>query len=369
MDRRREDVGDLDVAQARMREAIAFVNKIKRSFAKDVRRYMSFLDLMMMYEAGAKTIRQVYADLAVIFAEHDDLMQEFNAMILDSASGEDGETGEGSYFDDYTKAKDFFKKVKAELRNPHKYSTFLNLFNLYAEQRIHKPDLLKLSADLIGDGPLLDELKIFLEFLDKETSKGNESSTRRLEKIDKETNNDGCREQEKNADKSVAELDLFKCKQITPSYRLIPKEHQIPASIHRTELGNQVLNDQLKCVSKDEFAETSEKNKPRTGSPTEEAMFVREGEMYETDMLVSTITAAIAHGEQILKETEQGNEIKREPPLRFFSLIEKMYGDSGMDAVDFFHGDPTGALARFIPRFKQKLEELLNFRSKQRIFM
>ncbi|KAK4772300.1 hypothetical protein SAY86_014075 [Trapa natans] len=67
-------------------EAINFVNKIKTRFQGDDRVYKSFLDILNMYRKENKSIRQVYQEVAALFKDHSDLLDEFTHFLPDTSS-------------------------------------------------------------------------------------------------------------------------------------------------------------------------------------------------------------------------------------------------------------------------------------------
>ncbi|CAI9092801.1 OLC1v1028134C1 [Oldenlandia corymbosa var. corymbosa] len=69
-------------------EAISFVNKIKTRFQGDDHVYKSFLDILNMYRKENKRITEVYEQVAILFRDHHDLLDEFSHFLPDnSASG------------------------------------------------------------------------------------------------------------------------------------------------------------------------------------------------------------------------------------------------------------------------------------------
>ncbi|GAB2241729.1 hypothetical protein Droror1_Dr00018504 [Drosera rotundifolia] len=58
-------------------EAICFVNKIKARFHYDDHVYKSFLEILNMYKREAKPITQVYHEVAALFRDETDLLEEF----------------------------------------------------------------------------------------------------------------------------------------------------------------------------------------------------------------------------------------------------------------------------------------------------
>ncbi|XP_078148844.1 paired amphipathic helix protein Sin3-like 3 isoform X2 [Carex rostrata] len=67
-------------------EAINFVNKIKNRFHDEDHVYKSFLDILNMYRKENKTIQDVYREVAVLFENHPDLLDEFTHFLPDNSS-------------------------------------------------------------------------------------------------------------------------------------------------------------------------------------------------------------------------------------------------------------------------------------------
>ncbi|GAV73182.1 PAH domain-containing protein/Sin3_corepress domain-containing protein [Cephalotus follicularis] len=67
-------------------EAISFVNKIKRRFHNDEHVYKSFLDILNMYRKDHKDINEVYQEVAVLFEDHPDLLDEFTRFLPDNSA-------------------------------------------------------------------------------------------------------------------------------------------------------------------------------------------------------------------------------------------------------------------------------------------
>ena len=66
-------------------QAIAYVNKIKTRFAADERVYKAFLEILNMYRKGQKTIANVYDEVALLFRNHKDLLDEFTYFLPDAS--------------------------------------------------------------------------------------------------------------------------------------------------------------------------------------------------------------------------------------------------------------------------------------------
>lgn len=67
-------------------EAISFVNKIKKRFQNDDHVYKSFLDILNMYRKEHKGISEVYQEVATLFEDHPDLLDEFTRFLPDSSA-------------------------------------------------------------------------------------------------------------------------------------------------------------------------------------------------------------------------------------------------------------------------------------------
>ncbi|KAK9050137.1 hypothetical protein SSX86_030893, partial [Deinandra increscens subsp. villosa] len=67
-------------------EAIGFVNKIKKRFQNDDHVYKSFLDILNMYRKEHKGINEVYQEVATLFYDHPDLLDEFTRFLPDASA-------------------------------------------------------------------------------------------------------------------------------------------------------------------------------------------------------------------------------------------------------------------------------------------
>ncbi|MFS7942850.1 putative transcription regulator Others family [Helianthus anomalus] len=67
-------------------EAINFVNKMKKRFQNDDQVYKSFLDILNMYRKEHKGINEVYNEVATLFDDHPDLLDEFTRFLPDASA-------------------------------------------------------------------------------------------------------------------------------------------------------------------------------------------------------------------------------------------------------------------------------------------
>ncbi|PKA53860.1 Paired amphipathic helix protein Sin3-like 4 [Apostasia shenzhenica] len=75
-----------DKKPVEFQEAISFVNKIKNRFQNDEHIYKSFLDILNMYRRENKSIHEVYQEVAVLFENHNDLLEEFTHFLPDTSA-------------------------------------------------------------------------------------------------------------------------------------------------------------------------------------------------------------------------------------------------------------------------------------------
>eukprot|EP00249_Psilotum_nudum_P034503 c53627_g1_i1 orf=202-774(+) len=64
-------------------QAINYVNKIKTRFQYDEQVYKAFLEILNMYRKGNKSIHEVYQEVAGLFQDHQDLLEEFTYFLPD----------------------------------------------------------------------------------------------------------------------------------------------------------------------------------------------------------------------------------------------------------------------------------------------
>jgi paired amphipathic helix protein Sin3a len=67
-------------------QAINYVNKIKARFQTDEHVYKAFLEILNMYRKGNKTIIEVYQEVATLFENHADLLEEFTYFLPGGSS-------------------------------------------------------------------------------------------------------------------------------------------------------------------------------------------------------------------------------------------------------------------------------------------
>ncbi|CAH8388149.1 unnamed protein product [Eruca vesicaria subsp. sativa] len=325
-------------------EAIEFVNKIKARFGSDDRAYKKFLDILNMYRKQSKSISDVYQEVTLLFQDHDDLLAEFAHFLPDtsgSASAHSLLSGRNS----------------VPAMHPRNFEKRIKIRNEYTEHSDQRED---------GDENLVacsagNSLGRYLKVEDKEGIQDYENGSKDngSHKILLSTSNHVAR--------GINELDLSECAQCTPSYRLLPDDYLIQIPSYRNSLGEKVLNDHWVSVtsgSEDYSFKHMRKNQ------YEESLFRCEDDRFELDMLLESVNAAINRVEALLEKINN-NTISIETPICIkehlselnLRCIERLYGDYGLDVMDFLKKNSHIALPVILTRLKQKQEEWARCRS------
>ncbi|XP_024015380.1 paired amphipathic helix protein Sin3-like 5 isoform X2 [Eutrema salsugineum] len=351
-------------------EAIEFVNKIKARFGNDDRAYKRFLDILNMYRKESKSIADVYQEVALLFHDHKDLLVEFVHFLPDTSgsgsvypfSGRNAVPRDNNSAVPAMHPKHFDKKIK--LRS-----------NDYAEHSDQREDgdenLVACSAESLinqGQWPGYPKVEDNEGMQDYENNGGHE----RYPENDRTVA--FCIGSQKNVlsssnylAKAINELDLTECAQCTPSYRLLPEDYPIQIPSYRNSLGEKVLNDHWVSVtsgSEDYSFKHMRKNQ------YEESLFRCEDDRFELDMLLESVNAAIKRVESLLEKINN-NTISIETPICIkehlselnLRCIERLYGDYGLDVMDFLKKNSHIALPVILTRLKQKQEEWARCRS------
>ncbi|XP_020586543.1 paired amphipathic helix protein Sin3-like 4 [Phalaenopsis equestris] len=225
----------------------------------------------------------------------------------------------------YAEEFTFCEKVKEKL-HPDAYQEFLKCLHIYRKEIITRTELMNLVIDILGKHS--DIMDNFNEFLAHCENMGHVVSSREI---------------------------------INPSYRMLSPNHPMPATTHRTKLGNSVLNDTWVSVASD-TEDYSFKNMPK--NPYEESLFKCEDDRFELDMLIESAKSTTKRVEELL-EKMQNNTFNLESPFHiedYFTVlhlrcIERLYGDHGLDVIDVLRKNATNALLIILTRLKQKQEE------------
>ncbi|CAA7047392.1 unnamed protein product [Microthlaspi erraticum] len=340
-------------------EAIEFVNKIKARFGDDERAYKKFLDILNMYRKETKSISDVYQEVTLLFQNHDDLLAEFVHFLPDYS-------GAGSAFYPHSGRNAVPRDRNLPGMHPRHFEKRIKLRSRgdeYAEHSDQREDgdenLVACSAgnSLGSQWPGYLKAEDNGGIQDYENNGGHERYPE---------NGFGSQKNLLSASnhmipKAINELDLADCAQCTPSYRRLPDDYPIQMPSYRNSLGEKVLNDHWVSVtsgSEDYSFKHMRKNQ------YEESLFRCEDDRFELDMLLESVNAAIKRVE-ILLEKINDNTISLETPICIkehlselnLRCIERLYGDYGLDVMDFLKKNSHIALPVILTRLKQKQEE------------
>ncbi|XP_061353318.1 paired amphipathic helix protein Sin3-like 2 [Gastrolobium bilobum] len=372
-------------------EAISFVNKIKKRFQSDEHVYKSFLNISNMYRKEHKDIGEIYSEVATLFKDHRDLLEEFTRFLPDSFTAPSTQHAPDARnslqrFSERSSMAPMMRQMQVYRRKrlpSHDRERDLSvehpemdddntMMNMHKKWRKRESKDIRINRDQDEREP--DHINA-QQFLAGVMSKKSLRSSK-LEDKDKDKEQkremDGAKEKERYREKeymgkSIQELDLSDCKRCTPSYRLLPADYPIPTASQRSELGAQVLNDHWVSVSSGSEDYSSEH---MCRNQYEESLFRCEDDRFELDMLLESVSSAAKRAEELYNNMNE-NKINMETLNRiedYFTVqnlrcIERLYGDHGLDVIDILRKNPTRALPVILTRLKQKQEEWSRCRS------
>ncbi|XP_010543964.1 PREDICTED: paired amphipathic helix protein Sin3-like 5 isoform X2 [Tarenaya hassleriana] len=360
-------------------EAINFVTKIKARFQDDDRSYKSFLDILNLYRKESKSISEVYQEVTILFQDHEDLLEEFAHFLPDSSgststlfslSGRNAAPRDQSSAMPTMHQNHYDKKIRP-LHKVEDYSEHSDQGEA-GDENIVACSGNSLAKSHVNEGQWSRTLKADdnggiqdyennghqergLDNGHQETERSAASGSKDIgsHKIPISTS--------KHVAKPINELDLSDCAQCTPSYRLLPDTYPVQIPSHRNEIGDEVLNDRWVSVtsgSEDYSFKHMRKNQ------YEESLFRCEDDRFELDMLLESVNAAIKRVEALILKIND-NTISTETPICIrehltalnLRCIERLYGDYGLDVMDFLKKNAHVALPVILTRLKQKQEE------------
>ncbi|KAI4321360.1 hypothetical protein MLD38_034752 [Melastoma candidum] len=173
-------------------EAISFVNKIKKRFQNDEHVYKSFLDILNMYRKEQKDINAVYSEVAGLFEDHSDLLEEFTRFLPDNST---------------TTFQQSFPHVRSSLQNNNERNGSIpSLRQFHLDRQRNRRDRNTSSPadrDISVDRPdLEDENPVFKVHRDQKKPFGRENRDWRIrEPDDRETKPDNIRDSQRYSDK------------------------------------------------------------------------------------------------------------------------------------------------------------------------
>uniref|UniRef100_A0A8C4IKX1 Paired amphipathic helix protein Sin3a n=1 Tax=Dicentrarchus labrax TaxID=13489 RepID=A0A8C4IKX1_DICLA len=334
--------------------AINYVNKIKNRFQGQPDIYKAFLEILHTYqkeqrnakEAGgnytpALTEQEVYAQVARLFKNQEDLLSEFGQFLPDANSSVVSKVVSFSADIVY-----LLSQVRKALRSAEAYDNFLRCLFIFNQEVISRAELVQLVLPFLGKFPeLFNWFKNFLGY--REMS--------HIETYPKERATEGI----------AMEIDYASCKRLGSSYRALPKSYQQPKCTGRTPLCKEVLNDtwvSFPSWSEDSTFVSSKKTQ------YEEHIYRCEDERFELDVVLETNLATIRVLETVQRKlsrmsAEEQAKFRLDSTLGGSSevvhrkAIQRIYGDKAPDIIDGLKKNPAVSVPIVLKRLKTKEEE------------
>lgn len=410
--------------------AINYVNKIKNRFQGQPEIYKAFLEILHTYQKEQRAVKesqgahkptlsetQVFDQVAKLFKNQEDLLQEFGQFLPDANGStavstsifqasshaaairndhesivrkfEPGSTQKhrntgssnkrsalshsnlsskkqkmSSQGVSMTEARKygtltefiFFEKVRKAFKSQEVYENFLRCLVLFNQEIVSRAELVQLVTPFLGKYP--EHLKWFKEFLGYKDVDKTEAPRPHKERSQGEL---------------YTEIDFSNCKRCGASYRALPKSYTQPKCSGRNALCNQVINDtwvSFPSWSEDSTFVTSRKTQ------YEEHIYRCEDERYELDIVIEVNTHTIRVLEHVNKKLsrmspEEQAKFKLDNCLGGTSevlhrkAIQRIYGDKAADIIEGLKKNPAVAVPLVLKRLKLKDEE---WREAQRSF-
>ncbi|XP_075872568.1 paired amphipathic helix protein Sin3a-like isoform X3 [Nelusetta ayraudi] len=399
--------------------AINYVNKIKNRFQGQPDIYKAFLEILHTYQKEQRnakeaagnytptlTEQEVYAQVARLFKNQEDLLSEFGQFLPDANSSvllskttaekaesvrndhggtakklqlnnkqrpnqngcqirrhpapgatppikkkpkllslKDSSMAEASKHGVGTESL-FFEKVRKALRSAEAYENFLRCLVIFNQKVISRAELVQLVLPFLGKFPeLFNWFKNFLGY--REVS--------HMDTYPKERATEGI----------AMEIDYASCKRLGSSYRALPKSYQQPKCTGRTPLCKEVLNDtwvSFPSWSEDSTFVSSKKTQ------YEEHIYRCEDERFELDVVLETNLAAIRVLETVQRKLSRmsaeeqakfrlDNTLGGSSEVVHRKAIQRIYGDKAADIIDGLKKNPAVSVPIVLKRLKTKEEE------------
>uniref|UniRef100_A0A8B9JEA6 SIN3 transcription regulator family member Ab n=1 Tax=Astyanax mexicanus TaxID=7994 RepID=A0A8B9JEA6_ASTMX len=243
--------------------------------------------------------------------------------------GKEHPAAEGSKFGIGTESL-FFEKVRKALRSAEAYDNFLRCLVIFNQEVISKAELVQLVLPFLGKFPeLFTWFKNFLGY--KECA--------HIESFPKERATEGI----------AMEIDYSSCKRLGFSYRALPKSFQQPKCTGRTPLCKEVLNDtwvSFPSWSEDSTFVSSKKTQ------YEEHIYRCEDERFELDVVLETNLATIRVLETVQKRLSRmsaeeqakfrlDNTMGGSSEVIHRKAIQRIYGEKAADIIDGLKRNPA----------------------------
>jgi paired amphipathic helix protein Sin3a len=245
------------------------------------------------------------------------------------------------------------------------WAEFLKCLDMYAQELLSKTEMLSFVEQLLGkrSAELFEEFKRILGAAGSPTG-----STPSME--------------DSWYSVPLSDIDFFRCRQCTPSYRALPRDYPAPPCSERSEEEAKVLNNIW--VSLPKGSEESYTFRHMRRNHYEEMLFRCEDERFEIDQVIDSNAATLRRLEpiaeeiaQLAQEEEMQSEFSSSKAgecgmggLRFQytfdptilgvihrNAIARLYGDAGQEMLELIVKNPTAAVPVVVSRLQQKDRE------------
>ncbi|KAJ4723022.1 Paired amphipathic helix SIN3-like protein [Melia azedarach] len=351
----KQSIGDHDDAYTQYR-AFALSNlkqaaenlllEVQERFLNQPDRFARFRLLLNDFARRRTDVGSLQLEVLKLFSGQEDLIIKFNAFLPqdeeehdDDEATEEEDGGGGKL----KAAIDFINTVNMRFRNDEEVQAeFLRVMKHQEKQSLHELKR-KVEALFHGHGDLIEEF----DRVTRETSVSLQPSTATT-KINKK---------QKQMEKSVHELDLSKCIRISPSYWMLPEEYRKSLGGERS----QVLNNEFVCVSQKSGNYSCNH---RQIKQQEEIMFRIEDDRFELDMLLGYVISATNSVGELMKTIQKHSDcsVKEHLSVKDLRCIERLYGDYGLDVIEYLCRNPETALPVILSQLQEKKEELIRCR-------
>ncbi|TPX40757.1 hypothetical protein SeMB42_g05890 [Synchytrium endobioticum] len=400
--------------------AISYVNKIMNRFAGERETYKQFLEILQTYQKEQKPIQEVYAQIAVLFKDHKDLLDEFKLFLPDTAPNNRGVAVPPNGMPQMRTVSDS-KRSSAAVRKPStkRPGSVAPLAPLVNQSAHHQQSRKKAKAmAVLLAGPPTKSQSVTgssaagsmpagssgpdeeLEFFERaKRAIGNKTTYNEFlkvlnlfsqELIDIKTLVERVepflgwqpdlfewfKKFVKFEDNEIIHnipgpsrgLDLSTSRRSGRSYRQLPAEVPRPACSGRDELCKEVLNDDW--ISTPVYMSESGEIGHHKKTVYEEAIFNVESERYEFDINIEANIHTISILEHLaaqiqMMSAEDKAKLKLPPGLVpggsksiYQRIVKKVYEkERGLEVIEALHHNPAVAVPVVLRRLKQKDEE------------
>ena len=356
-------------------QAITYVNRIKQTFANDERVYKAFLEILNQYRKGQKTIQSVYEEVALLFRNHEDLLNEFSYFLPDAAPAQQRRSmaaprRAGGYAkpkrappplrrDDPKVQREFafLRKVKNRIRNDDAFADFLKCLSMYADDVIDREELVTLQEDIIGNHH--DLMASLNEFLMRSELGPDDPYSRPYQARDRSRH---ANLTHKYISMPISELEVTNWERVTPSYVQLPVQYpKLRTTGRDPAMAALINNDWVSVTSGSEDYNFKHYRK----NQYEDFLFMAEDDHFELDMIMDQNNSAIKAMKPLVAEISELPEDAKanwqlpEGALRAFHYraVHRVYGDSATQMLGLLRQNPGVALPTILPRLEQKAVE------------